>query len=137
MLIAPLRAMERADLQLPSGQRLKLQIVKTEEERAQGLSGIRPKQFGQDEAMLFFYEQEGPRKFWMPNTFMNLDIFFLDQNFKVIDVQRNLPAYPKSEPIDKIPTTKVVNARHVLEMRADSPSSKKIKVGDILQILKN
>ncbi|MCR9203814.1 MAG: DUF192 domain-containing protein [Halobacteriovoraceae bacterium] len=105
-------------------------LARSDQEQTQGLSGIKPDQLADNEAMLFEYEKAGPRSFWMPNTYTNLDIFFLDTNYKVLYVERNVPAHPGMK--EPIPRTKTVFAHHVLELKASSPLSKEIKVGEIL-----
>jgi hypothetical protein len=112
------------------GTEIKTRLATTTAEQNQGLSGVKSHQFKQDEAMLFFYTSTGPRPFWMPDTYFDLDIFYLDKEFKVIDINRNVPHHPGRE--EPIPRARNVYSKHVLEMRADSPIAKKIKVGSQL-----
>ena len=44
--------------------------------KAQGLSGKRSSDFSQDQGMLFVFPKIGPRRFWMRDTYFNLDIIF-------------------------------------------------------------
>ncbi len=102
----------------------------SDEEKSLGLSGTKKEEFKKDHAMLFHYDQDGLRKFWMPNTLFDLDIFFLDSSMKVIAVERNVPHHPGVQEPPKIYRTKVYNCRHVLEMRSDSPLAKELEVGE-------
>ena len=102
----------------------------TSEEQNIGLSGTRDKDFKKNQAMLFFYKEDGMRKFWMPNTLFDLDIFFLDSNMKVIAIERNVPHHPGVQEPPAIYRTKTYNCRHVLEMRSDSPLAKELEVGE-------
>ena len=79
--------------------------------------------------MLFFYKSEGPKSFWMPDTYFNLDIIFLNKDFLVVDIVKNIQHHPGRAPNPPIARTPSVNCRHVLEIRADSPLSSKIKLG--------
>lgn len=113
----------------PSGEGVKLRLAITQVEQTQGLSGVKPTEFGDNEAMLFYYESDAEKSFWMPDTYFDLDIFFLDKDYMVIDVERNVKHHPTRLTPPPIATTRRIFARHVLEMKASSPLSKKIKVG--------
>ena len=126
---------ENAQIKTPSGDLIKIKFAITEKEQIQGLSGITKNQFKKNEGLLFFYLETGIRKFWMPNTFFNLDIFYLDKKLKVLDIVRNLPAHPGYDEPPLIPRAKAVISQHVLEMRSDSPLSKKINTGDQLELI--
>ncbi len=38
--------------------------------------------------MLFVFGTEAPRSFWMKDTYLDLDIAFLDVNFRIVDIQQ-------------------------------------------------
>ena len=120
-------------LALPSGKILQTKLALTPEQKTQGLSGVRRDQFQMNQAMLFVYPQKGARAFWMPDTYFNLDIFFLDHNLKVLSLERNLAAHPGRLEPPKIQRTKAYMAQHVLELRSDSPLAGEIKVGTSLR----
>lgn len=113
----------------PSGEAIKLRLAITAMEQTQGLSGVKPTVFSDNEAMLFYYETDAEKSFWMPDTYFDLDIYFLDKDYMVIDVERNVKHHPTRQTPPPIATTRRIYARHVLEMKASSPLSKKIKVG--------
>jgi uncharacterized membrane protein (UPF0127 family) len=119
-----------------SGKLIKTYIAKSATEQTQGLSGVKEHEIANNEAMIFIYEQAGPRSFWMPNTYTDLDIFFLDSNFKVLHVQRKVPAHPGMQEPPAIARTPNVYATHVLELKASSPLSAEIKVGETLREIK-
>lgn len=116
-------------LVLSSGDMIQTFIASTSAQRVQGLSGIRDHQFKANQGMLFYYNQMQEQRFWMPDTYFNLDIFFLDKGLKVIDVARNVPHHPGKQEPPAIAYTQTVYAQHVLELRADSPVAAKIKKG--------
>jgi uncharacterized protein len=70
-----------------------------------------------NEGMLFEFADSQVREFWMKNTFVDLDIAYIDRNKKVIDIQTmkavtsvlqtDLPTYPSSGP-----------AQYALEMKS-------------------
>jgi hypothetical protein len=119
-------------IKLPSGESLRVRLAITMEEQTQGLSGIKDNDFQNDEAMLFFYKDDADRLFWMPDTYFNLDIFFLEKDLTVVGIDRDVPFHPGRNTPPKIATTKVHYCRHVLELKSASPLAKKIKPGDKL-----
>ena len=128
-----LLAMESGKILLPSGLVLSTQLAITIEEQQQGLSGVASKDFKSDQAMLFVYKQTGMRSFWMRDTYFNLDIIFLNKDLKVLAIAKNLPAHPGDKEPPPIHRTSPVWARHVLEVRADSPAAREIKTGMVLK----
>ncbi len=122
------------NLVLPSGHLLKTSLAITEEEQRQGLSGIQPDQFSDERGLLFFYLEDGQRRFWMIDTYFPLDIIFLDSALNVIAVEKNVPFYPFQKFSPDIPTTKIIWARHVLEIKAGTSLGEEIKTGVRLQI---
>jgi len=100
-----------------------------------GLSGLKTQDFDENWAMLFPAHKKTERQFWMPNTFFPLDIIFIDENWKIVDIHRQLAPY--SGALNKsseksIPKSKVVFCQHVLEIRSDSPMAEKFQIGDQL-----
>ena len=69
-----------------------LWVADTPKKRTKGLSGIRnlPKNTG----MIFVYEDDAPRSFTMKNTFVPLQIIFLDKNFNVLRQEIGRPKQP-------------------------------------------
>jgi uncharacterized membrane protein (UPF0127 family) len=122
-----------AELILPSGKKLKIDLALTKREKQQGVSGIQAKDFPDDRGLLFVYWDDAYRRFWMPDTHFDLDIFFLDRNLKIRDIERNVPHHPGWQNPSKIPQTRAILSAHVLEMKSASPFAKEIKPGDTLK----
>jgi YVTN family beta-propeller protein len=82
--------------------------------------------------MLFAFYEEEPRRFWMKNTLIPLDMIFVDSSSKIIDIKENVPpckqeecpTYPSREP-----------AQYVLEVNAGFVQEKGIRIGDELETL--
>jgi len=123
----------KAKLTLPSGKKLKIDLALTRREEQQGVSGIQAKDYPDDRGLLFVYWNYELRRFWMPDTLFDLDIFFLDKNLKIRDVERNVSHYPGRQFPSKIPKTRTILSAHVLEMKSASPLAKEIKPGDTLK----
>jgi uncharacterized membrane protein (UPF0127 family) len=118
-----------ATLSTPNGQKIELQVVRTLEDQTKGLSGV--KSIDSKEGLLFFYEDDGIKTFWMYNTFFNMDIFFLDKDFRITKISRNMKKSP-SLAKKGVAATSAVYCRHVLEMDSASDIAASLKVGDRL-----
>lgn len=58
------------------------EVARTPEERTHGLSFR--KELKPDQAMLFVFKTEKIHKFWMKNTFISLDIIFMDSKKTIL-----------------------------------------------------
>jgi uncharacterized membrane protein (UPF0127 family) len=116
------------------GIKVKTILAVSPKDQVRGYSGTRSKDVGVKDGMLFFNTDARVRGFWMPDTYFNLDIFFLDNKMKVIDVDRDVQHHIGYGNNEDIPRARPVYATHVFEMRADSDISKSIKIGDVLEI---
>jgi uncharacterized membrane protein (UPF0127 family) len=117
----------------PSGEAIETRVVYTMADQTLGLSGIRPENFADSEGMLFFYMDDSEKSFWMPDTYFDLDLIYLDRQLRIIDIIRKLPHYIGRNNEDLIPRARGVYCRHTLEMKASSFISAKLKIGDQLK----
>ena len=99
-----------------AGQEYDIYIAKSEEQKKQGLQNF--KSLPSDEGMLFVINEENPVEtfFHMHNVPFPLDLIFMDDEFKVLDVKRGNPEDDRIEG----------KASYVLEINADSG----VKEGD-------
>jgi len=106
-------------------QKLTIEIADNDQETTQGLMYRRsmPDSCG----MLFIFSDNEPRNFWMKNTYLPLDILFLDESKKVVTIQANRT--PFSE--EQIPSYE--KAKYVLEVNAGYCKSKGIEKGDLVK----
>lgn len=104
-----------------------VEVVDTDEERAQGLSGRTS--LPQDRGMFFVFPQKSRHEFWMKDMKFPLDFIWIDED-KVVDLTRSVP-YPKENesPVTIIPKVPVDK---VLEVNAGVIDSSQVKIGDQL-----
>ncbi|MCK5650808.1 MAG: DUF192 domain-containing protein [Gemmatimonadetes bacterium] len=68
---------------------VRAEIARTPAERAQGL--MERDTLPPGRGMLFVFEDQGIRSFWMGNTYIALDIAFIDANLRIVDIQAMEP----------------------------------------------
>ena len=110
---------------LKNKEKLTIEIADNEAETTQGLMYRRtmPDSCG----MVFIFADSQPRNFWMKNTYLPLDILFLDESKKIVTIQANRT--PFSE--EQIPSFE--NAKYVLEVNAGYCKRKEIEKGDMVK----
>ena len=102
-----------------------VEVARTEEEKKIGLMFRRT--LAKNAGMLFLYKREALRLMWMKNTFIPLDILFIDKNGVIKRVvKRTIP-----HSLATISSRKSVLA--VLELRGGITSSLEIKKGDRIE----
>jgi uncharacterized membrane protein (UPF0127 family) len=69
--------------------KFELMVADEPAELAKGLMFRR--QMGQNEGMLFVFPNEARRSFWMRNTYLALDILFLDRDGNVLNIAKGKP----------------------------------------------
>ncbi len=90
---APPAGATEAFLVLPDGFRVRAELALTREEHSRGL--MFRKELKKDRGMLFVFKDDGEKSFWMKNTFVELDIVFLDKDLQVMKVfHRVVPSRP-------------------------------------------
>ena len=65
------------------------EVARTPDERAQGL--MYREELAEDAGMLFIFPESSVRGFWMQNTYLPLDIAFMDASFRIVDIQQMEP----------------------------------------------
>ncbi len=107
------------------GKTIKVEVARTEKEKERGL--MFRERLGKDEGMLFVYEGEEIRSFWMKNTRVSLSIAFIDKNGKIVDIQ-------DMEPFRLQTHMSAYPAKYALEMNRGWFERNGIKVGDLVKI---
>ncbi len=86
------------------------------------------KQMAEDEGMLFIFPGETIRSFWMKNTYLELDMIFLDKDLKVVSI------IERAVPLSESPRKSLKPATYVLELLGGQASALSIKVGSELKV---
>lgn len=102
--------------------RFSVELARSAAEREHGLMDRRS--MPRDHGMLFQFESEQPLVFWMKDTFIPLDMIFVDQRGRVVGIKHD--AKPMDETL--IPSGKP--ALGVVELNAGIADAIGLKLGD-------
>lgn len=110
-----------------SGQELKikLKVADTINERAKGLMYV--KEMPEGEGMLFVFETEEMRRMWMENTYIPLDMLFVDKDKTIFNYKEN------ATPLSRDIIYSVGPAKYVVELNAGFVKSHGIGAGDKIE----
>jgi len=107
---------------------LKVEVASSNNERAKGLSGR--ESLSADTGMLFVFNNSGKYSFWMKDMNFPIDIIWIDENSKIVFVEKD--AKPESYPTL---LGGLVDAKYVLETVSGFASKNNIKIGDTVDFL--
>jgi uncharacterized protein len=81
----------------------------------------------EDQGMLFIMEQTEIQSFWMLNTYISLDIIFVDEDLRIVTIR------PDTEPQSLKPVASNEAARYVVEVNAGFCAKYGITTGDRIE----
>ncbi|MEK6826382.1 MAG: DUF192 domain-containing protein [Nanoarchaeota archaeon] len=110
------------------GNRIKVETADDPEERMRGL--MFRDSLGENEGMLFIFDDSQTRRFWMKNTLIPLDIVFISEDFEIINVVEAVPC--TEEPCEIYRSAG--NAKYVLEVNGGFNKRNNITAGDRAEI---
>ncbi len=113
---------------LVGGVKVNAEIAKSAAKRTKGLS----KRYNLDEGkgMLFVFEKAGKYPFWNKDTYIPLDILWIENN-KVVHILEGLPVYNEKTAITEFPKAE---ANFVLEVSEGFVKKNNIKLGDSFKL---
>jgi len=112
---------------LIDGKQFKVELAKTDAEREKGL--MNSDNLDADTGMLFIFKKSEIQTFWMKNTFIPLDIIWIDKD-KIVDIATLDPDSPDFTP----QYTPKEKAKYVLELNAGTVEENDFKIGDKVKI---
>ena len=108
---------------------LKLEVARSEQKREEGLMNIKKMQ--DNSGMIFIFEDEQIRTFWMKNTYISIDIIFLDKDLKIVKIFENTKPLQTSEIYSSD-----YPSQFVIEANSGWVEKHNLKVSDKLEILR-
>lgn len=115
---------EQAEIKTTSGtQKYNIEVAETEKQLERGL--MYRTSLAESEGMLFVFPNEQSVYMWMKNTFIPLDMLFIDGSGKIVNIKQR--ATPNSLEVISAGSTPV---KAVLELKGGTAEKHKIAVGD-------
>lgn len=119
-----------ANIVLPDGFIVKAELAITPEETEKGL--MFRTELPENSGMLFIFEKDAPRYFWMKNTLIDLDIIFITSDKKVFSYEERVPHSYLYTPDSQVAVASGFG-QYVLELPAGSIKKHKIEEGSLLE----
>jgi uncharacterized membrane protein (UPF0127 family) len=88
---------------------------------------------GPDEGMLFIFPQPQPQSFWMKNCRVALDMIFLDESFRVVEIAHEQQPCPEDGPCPSVASLRY--SRYVLEVAGGVARKHGLALGDRITVL--
>lgn len=85
-------------------------IADDQASRTEGLMNVRS--MPENAGMLFIFEENRPRSFWMASTPLSLDLIFVNEDFEIVRIHRNASPYSQESISSEHP------AKYVVEVNA-------------------
>lgn len=101
-------------------------VADDDDSRSEGLMNVH--HMPADAGMLFIFEEDGPRSFWMANTPLSLDIIFVNSDFEIVRIHRNTQPYSHEQYRSEAP------AKYVVEVNAGYTMLHDITEGMLISI---
>lgn len=108
----------------------KVWVMDTDSKRQEGMMHLRARDVPRDHGMIFVFKSAEPLAFWMRNTYIPLDIAYLDAKGKAVSVHR-------MEPLDERSVPSAAPAMYALEMVQGSFARHGIRKGTVFSIPKS
>lgn len=100
-----------------------LEMAVTPQEQEKGLMYRR--ELEPNGGMIFFYNREIIQSFWMKNTYVSLDLLFIDSKKKVVGILPRVPI------LNEEPRKVDALSQYVIELAAGTAEREKIVVGSV------
>lgn len=104
------------------------EIADEPDKRRKGLSKLDELPIG--EGLLFVFERNGEYAFWMKDMNFPIDIIWIDDNKKIIDIAENAVPEPGKNDNDLTIYSPKSDSRYILEINAGLSSLNNLQIGD-------
>lgn len=103
-----------------------LEIASTSQEKQIGLSNR--ESLCVNCGMLFIFPKQSIYTFWMKDTYIPLDIIWLDKDYKIVKIATVLETNSEKKYSNK------VKAKYVIELNANEVFKRDLEIGDVIQL---
>jgi uncharacterized protein len=110
---------------------IKVSVADDDASRSEGLMDVHD--LPSDAGMLFIFDEDEPRNFWMAGTPLSLDIIFINGDYEIVRIHRNTPPYSHNSIPSEEPAKYVVEVNAGFTMRHDITEGMKIQIEELEQ----
>lgn len=127
--VQPWKSSKKSTVEI-KGNKIDVEFAQTPAERAKGL--MYRSELGENNGMLFVFPTTAKHAFWMANTYIPLDILWLDSDKKIVHIEKQVPPCTETGNLKAICKTYApdIPAKYVLEVNAGYVDAKGINVDD-------
>ena len=118
---------------MPANALLRAEVADTEITREKGL--MYRTYLGENEGMIFYFDQPGHHAFYMYNTRIPLSVIFLNESLRIVDVQEMVPCLEQNPSACPIYTPRAA-CMYAIEVNQEFVREHGIKKGDKVRIQK-
>lgn len=121
-------------IRFPNGKTISARVADTAFQRTQGLSGS-SNPINKEIGMLFIFDNNGIQSMWMKGMLFNLDMIWLDENYRIVHLEKNIkaPGFAVEDARLQI-FQNTVPAKYVLEVTAGVSEQNHLSLGDQLGV---
>ncbi|WP_069131251.1 DUF192 domain-containing protein [Rhodohalobacter halophilus] len=101
-------------------------VADDDHSRSEGLMNVH--NLPSDAGMIFIFDEDAPRSFWMANTPISLDIIYVNSEMEIVRIHRNTPPYSHENIRSEAP------AKYVVEVNAGYTMEHDITEGMMIQL---
>lgn len=84
------------------------------------------KEMPENHGMIFIFPDNLVPRVWMKNTLISLDVLFVDQDGRIVDI------YPNARPLDLTPIASRFPCRAFIEINGGQAKALKLEMGDLV-----
>jgi uncharacterized protein len=100
-------------------------VADDDNSRSEGLMNVQ--NMPEDAGMIFIFDDEAPRSFWMANTPLSLDLLFVNSEMEIVRIHRNTSPYSHENIVSETP------AMYVVEVNAGFTLNHDIREGMMIE----
>lgn len=109
---------------------IEVALADDEEERNMGLMDVN--NLPPDKGMLFIFDKQEPLSFWMANTPLSLDIFFVNESGKIVRIHQNTQPFSEKNLASEKPARYVIETNSGFSVSHDIQEGMKVALPDTL-----
>jgi len=110
-----------------TGERSEVEVEIADDEAEQRRGLMERTELGENAGMLFVFDRDEPRSFWMRNTLIPLSIAYIASDGRIVDIQ-------EMQPLDETSHPSAAPAQYALEVNQGFFAERGIEVGNEVEI---